>query len=172
MIKGTMNRSSVGTLVERTTLMVVLAKMPDGTAQSALDGFSEALSAIPIALRKTFTYDQGREMSKHAQLTERTGIAVFTPCLLDILLILSTKHPIHNGIYCGFFFSIIAVGRKWLAGAAKWCLASMHRYQRVFFRQCSCRLVWGDVTSVLSMMYKEQRYLDFFKVKSRHGLPL
>ena len=73
-----MNRSSVGTLVERTTLMGgVLAKMPDGTAQSALDGFSEALSAIPPELRKTFTYDQGREMSKHAQLTERTGVAVY-----------------------------------------------------------------------------------------------
>lgn len=77
MIKGAMNRSSVGTLVERTTLMVVLAQMPDGTAQSALDGFSEALSAIPPELRKTFTYDQGREMSKHAQLTERTGVAVY-----------------------------------------------------------------------------------------------
>ena len=77
MIKGAMNRSSVGTLVERTTLMVVLAKMPDGTAQSALDGFSEALSAIPPELRKTFTYDQGREMRKHAQLTERTGVAVY-----------------------------------------------------------------------------------------------
>jgi IS30 family transposase len=76
-IKGAMNRSSVGTLVERTTRRVVLAKMPDGTAQSALDGFSRALSAIPPALRKTFTYDQGREMSKHAQLTEQTGVAVY-----------------------------------------------------------------------------------------------
>ena len=64
--------------------MVVLARMPDGTAQ--LDGFSETLSAIPPELRKTFTYDQGREpknfwpgtrMSKHAQLTERTGVAVY-----------------------------------------------------------------------------------------------
>ena len=77
LIKGAMNRSSVGTLVERTTRIVVLAKMPDGTAQSALDGFSEALSAIPAELRKTFTYDQGREMSKHAQLAERTGVAVY-----------------------------------------------------------------------------------------------
>ncbi len=77
MIKGAMNRSSVGTLVERTTLMVVLAKLPDGTAQSALDGFSEALSAIPPELRKTLTYDQGCEMSKHTQLTERTGVAVY-----------------------------------------------------------------------------------------------
>lgn len=77
LIKGAMNRSSIGTLVERTTLMVVLAKMFDGTAQSALDGFSEALSAIPPELRKTFTYDQGREMSKHVQLTERAGVAVY-----------------------------------------------------------------------------------------------
>ena len=44
---------------------------------AALDGFSEALSAIPLALRKTFTCDQGREMSKHARPTARTGIAVY-----------------------------------------------------------------------------------------------
>ena len=77
MIKGAMNRSSVGTLVERTTLIMVLAKMADGKAQSTLDGFSEALSAIPSELRKIFTYDQGREMSKHVQLTERIGMAVY-----------------------------------------------------------------------------------------------
>ena len=77
MIKGAMNRSSVGTLVERTTLMTALAKMSDGTAQSALDGISYALSAIPSELHKTLTYDQGREMSKHAKLTERTGVAVY-----------------------------------------------------------------------------------------------
>ena len=35
MIKGTLNRSSIGTLVERTTRMVVLAKMPEGSTQSA-----------------------------------------------------------------------------------------------------------------------------------------
>ena len=51
--------------------------MADGKAQSALDGFSEALSAIPPELRKICTYDQGREMSKHGQLTERTGMAVY-----------------------------------------------------------------------------------------------
>ena len=47
MIKGAMNRSSVGTPVEHTPRMTALAKMPDGTAPSALDGFSEALGAIP-----------------------------------------------------------------------------------------------------------------------------
>lgn len=64
-----MNRSSVGTLVERTTLMVMLAKMADGAAQSVLKGFSEVRSAIPPELRKTFTYNQEREMSKYVKLT-------------------------------------------------------------------------------------------------------
>jgi len=44
-VKGTMNRSSICTSIECTTLMEVLAKMPDSATQSALDGFSEALSA-------------------------------------------------------------------------------------------------------------------------------
>ena len=78
MIKGVMKRSSVDARVERTTLMTALAKMPDGTqAHSVFDGFSEALSTIPRELRKIFTYDQGREMSKHAPLTERTGVVVY-----------------------------------------------------------------------------------------------
>lgn len=55
----------------------MLAQMPDGTVQSALDGFSEALSTISPELHKTFTYNQGREISKHAQLAERTGVAVY-----------------------------------------------------------------------------------------------
>ena len=53
------------------------AKVPDGTAQSVLDGFSKALSAIPLELRKTFTDDQEREMSKPVQRTEATGVAVY-----------------------------------------------------------------------------------------------
>lgn len=77
MIKGAMNRSSVGTLVERTTVWWYWPRCPDGTAQSALDGFSEALSAIPPELAQNLTCDQEREMSKHAQLTERTGVAVY-----------------------------------------------------------------------------------------------
>ena len=53
-------------LVERTTLKMVLARMPGVTNQSALDGFSEAISVTPAELRKTFIYYQGREMSKQA----------------------------------------------------------------------------------------------------------
>ena len=34
-------------------------------------------TALHIALRKTLTYDQGKEMSYHAALTVRTGVAVY-----------------------------------------------------------------------------------------------
>jgi IS30 family transposase len=77
LIKGAGNRSSVGTLVERTSGFVVLAKMSSASAADALEGFGKALKAIPEALRKTLTYDQGKEMSYHDALTLRTGVQVY-----------------------------------------------------------------------------------------------
>lgn len=59
LIKGAGNRTSVGTLVERTTLFTVLAKMENATAQSALIGFSHVLNRIESQKRLSMTYDQG-----------------------------------------------------------------------------------------------------------------
>jgi IS30 family transposase len=75
LINGAANRSSVGTLVERTTGFVVLVPMKTARADDTLESFGEALESIPKALRKTMTYDQGREMAYHAALTKRTGVA-------------------------------------------------------------------------------------------------
>lgn len=77
LIKGAGNQSSIGTLVERTSGFVVLAKMSSASAADALQSFGAALERIPVALRKTLTYDQGKEMSYHAALTLRTGVAVY-----------------------------------------------------------------------------------------------
>jgi IS30 family transposase len=77
LIKGAGNRSSVGTLVERTSGFVVLAKMSSASAADALESFGKALKAIPEVLRKTLTYDQGKEMSYHDALTLRTGVQVY-----------------------------------------------------------------------------------------------
>ena len=76
-IKGSGNASAVGTLVERTTLFVTLAKLTDGTAHSAVAGFSRVLNRIDAQKRLSMTYDQGREMAAHAKLSDRTGIAVY-----------------------------------------------------------------------------------------------
>lgn len=76
-IKGAGNASAVGTLVERTTLFVTLAKLKDGTAKSAVEGFSHVLNRIEAQKRLSMTYDQGREMAAHAEISAKTGIAVY-----------------------------------------------------------------------------------------------
>ncbi len=78
LIKGALNRSCVGTLVERTSRLVLLAKVEGGgTADAALAGFSGILNRVHEPMRKTLTYDQGKEMSRHKDLTAATGVAVY-----------------------------------------------------------------------------------------------
>jgi len=76
-IKGAGNQSSVGVLVERSSRLVLLAKMADATAASALAGFSAKLNSIAEPMRQSLTYDQGKELSRHKDLTARTGVAVY-----------------------------------------------------------------------------------------------
>ena len=76
-IKGARNRSSVGVLVCRRTLFVKLVKMEGCSAEQALAGFSGAFEQVPEALRKTLTYDQGKEMALHRTLTARTGLRIY-----------------------------------------------------------------------------------------------
>ena len=77
LIKGAHNRSAVGTWVERTTLCTVLAQMDDARAESAVKGFGQVLNRIEAQNRLSLTYDQGREMAAHRQLTEATGVKVY-----------------------------------------------------------------------------------------------
>ena len=76
-IKGASNKSSIGVLVERSTGLVLLAKMADATAASGLAGFSAKLNSIAAPMRQSFTYDQGKEMSRHKELAAETGVKVF-----------------------------------------------------------------------------------------------
>ena len=39
--------------------------------------YAEAFKSVPDELRKTLTYDQGKEMSQHKQFTIDTGIKVY-----------------------------------------------------------------------------------------------
>lgn len=77
LIKGAYNRSAVGTLVERTTLFTVLAKLEGATAEATVSGFSQVLKRIEAQKRLSLTYDQGREMAGHGRLTEETGVKVY-----------------------------------------------------------------------------------------------
>ncbi|GAB2836489.1 IS30-like element ISMsm8 family transposase [Actinocorallia aurea] len=94
LIIGT-GRSAIGTLVERTSRSTLLVHLPrlDGWGEAppvkngpALGGYgatamNTALTAsmthLPEHLRKTLTWDRGKELSAHAQFTLATGTKVF-----------------------------------------------------------------------------------------------
>jgi len=77
LIKGARNGSAVGTLVERTTRLVLLARTEGTDARSACLGFMKKLRHVPAPLRKTLTYDRGKEMAEHERLAERLAIRIF-----------------------------------------------------------------------------------------------
>ena len=80
LIKGEGNASAVGTLVERTSRLVMLVKLPEfkpASAANVLQGFTDKLLSVAQPMRLSMTYDQGREMAMHKRLSERTGIAVY-----------------------------------------------------------------------------------------------
>jgi len=77
LIKGARNGSAVGTLVERTTRLVILARRDGMDARSAREGCTKKLRPVPALLRKTLTSDRGNERAEHARLAERLAIRVF-----------------------------------------------------------------------------------------------
>lgn len=78
LIMGAGNRSAVGTLVERTTRFLMLLHLPDGrSAEQVSEAMQQAITTLPETLRRTITWDQGKEMLRHAQFTIDTGIQVY-----------------------------------------------------------------------------------------------
>ncbi len=68
LILGAGGASAVGTLVERTTRLVVLVHMPTRKADVAASAFAGALNAIPAPLRKTLTYRPGQGCASKARI--------------------------------------------------------------------------------------------------------
>lgn len=77
LIKGAGNASAVGTLVERHSRYLLLAKMQGCDAEAVLEGFTRRMRTLSPAVRKTLTYDQGREMARHQELARRLHIRIY-----------------------------------------------------------------------------------------------
>ena len=77
LITGARNGSAVGTLVERTPRLVLLARMDGTDARSAREGFTKKLRHVPALLRNTLTDDRGKERAEHERLAERLAIQIF-----------------------------------------------------------------------------------------------
>jgi IS30 family transposase len=70
--------SAIGTLVERTSRYLVLVHLPHGyKAPQMREALIAACASIPPAVRKTLTWDQGREMAMHEQTEAATGWRIF-----------------------------------------------------------------------------------------------
>jgi IS30 family transposase len=78
LIIGKNGKSAIGTLVERTTRFVILLHLPHGrTAEHVRDAMTTAIQTVPESLRRSITWDQGRELVQHAQFTVETGIPIY-----------------------------------------------------------------------------------------------
>jgi IS30 family transposase len=78
LIVGAGSRSAVGTMVERTSRLVLLLHLPDDhTAASVRRAATNTILELPAALRRSLTWDQGREMAQHATFTVDTDVQVY-----------------------------------------------------------------------------------------------
>jgi len=70
--------SAVGTLVERTTGFVMLLHLPgDHGALAVQEALVAKMATLPEQLKRSLTWDQGREMTNHAAIAEATGLDIY-----------------------------------------------------------------------------------------------
>ena len=75
---GKANRSAIATLVERSTRYVLLGRLETGMDAASVRAVLAALiQRLPAHLRRSLTWDQGREMADHVRFTIDTGVQVY-----------------------------------------------------------------------------------------------
>ena len=70
--------TAIATLVERQTRFVMLVALPNGhTAEVVTAALADAITELPQQLRRSLTWDHGKEMAEHARFTVATGVPVY-----------------------------------------------------------------------------------------------
>lgn len=70
LILGARQKSQIATLVERKTRFVMLIRLPNGrSTEQVVEALSERILTLPEALRRTLTWDQGKELAAHETFT-------------------------------------------------------------------------------------------------------
>lgn len=77
LVMGKRRQSALGTLVERTTRYTILVPIKEKDVASIRMAYARAMRSLPTHLKRSITYDQGKEMSQHKQFTIDTGITVY-----------------------------------------------------------------------------------------------
>jgi len=78
LITGAANRSAIGTVVDRASRYTILLHLPGRhTAEAVRDALIAAFCQLPPPLRRSLTWDQGKEMALHAEVTAALGMPVY-----------------------------------------------------------------------------------------------
>ena len=78
LLVGKANHSFIGTLVERQTRFVILTHLgTDASTENVTQKIAEQILRLPEHLRRSLTWDQGREMARHREFTVATGVRVY-----------------------------------------------------------------------------------------------
>jgi IS30 family transposase len=71
-------KTAVATLVERQSRYLMLVALPDGhRADLVADALAQRIVQLPKELRRSLTWDQGKEMAAHARFSIATGLPVY-----------------------------------------------------------------------------------------------
>jgi IS30 family transposase len=77
-IAGKAGRSQIGTLVERTTRFTMLVPLPGGkSAEAFADAVTPVIAGLPGALRRSLTWDQGKEMAEHQRIAVAADCEIY-----------------------------------------------------------------------------------------------
>jgi IS30 family transposase len=76
LIRGT-GGSAVATLVERSSRLLMLLKIDKVDGETVATALRTHILTLPEQLRRSLTWDQGKEMARHVQFTIDTGVAVY-----------------------------------------------------------------------------------------------
>src|SRR3954452_21928197 len=78
LILGEDSGSAIGTLVERSTRLVMVLHLPgDHGAEAVRDAIVTQINTLPAALRRSLTWAQGIELARHAEITFATDLPVY-----------------------------------------------------------------------------------------------
>jgi IS30 family transposase len=70
--------TGIATLVERSTRYCQLVALPDGlNAEPVRTALQASIGSLPAQLRRSLTWDQGKEMGEHLQFTVDSGVSVY-----------------------------------------------------------------------------------------------
>ena len=71
------NNSHIATLVERKSRFVMLVKVPGRDTQAVVSALTRRVRSLPRQLRRSLTWDQGKEMASHKDFSLATDIKVY-----------------------------------------------------------------------------------------------